>query len=235
MPGNPELLADAWRSQLTDAAAWLRECSDWLLSNDLDMQCPMEADPLDLADELISLAAQSCPHTRATPALPEERTAFDSSYNAGQSDFEYDPEGAWAAHENCGSHVHVAPIAPLQDEEAVKRAFREAYELGFLEGYEITPRWHLDEAEGRIEALRQMEGLSEAWSDYRAGASIPSPDGLREMQLVEIIQEFRRAYRDLLRDRGDELCSPEVLSRFRMVDADAYVAALRASPNGMEK
>lgn len=34
------------------AEAWLRQCSAWLLSNDLDMQCPMKADPLDIADDL---------------------------------------------------------------------------------------------------------------------------------------------------------------------------------------
>jgi hypothetical protein len=37
---------------LDAAATWLRECSGWLLSNDLDMTCPMETDPLDLADDL---------------------------------------------------------------------------------------------------------------------------------------------------------------------------------------
>ena len=34
------------------AETWLRECSTWLLTNDLDMQCPLEADPLDIADDL---------------------------------------------------------------------------------------------------------------------------------------------------------------------------------------
>ena len=38
-------------------AAWLRQCSSWLLENDLDMTCPMEADPLDLADGLEALAS----------------------------------------------------------------------------------------------------------------------------------------------------------------------------------
>lgn len=34
---------------------WLRQCSDWLLTNDLDMQCPMDEDPIDLANALSAL------------------------------------------------------------------------------------------------------------------------------------------------------------------------------------
>lgn len=34
------------------AAKWLRECSTWMLTNDLDMRCPMETDPLSLAEDL---------------------------------------------------------------------------------------------------------------------------------------------------------------------------------------
>lgn len=37
---------------MRDASAWFRECSSWLLMHDLDMQCPMQADPLDIADAL---------------------------------------------------------------------------------------------------------------------------------------------------------------------------------------
>lgn len=33
---------------LLDLKAWLQQCHDWLLETDLDMQCPMDADPLDL-------------------------------------------------------------------------------------------------------------------------------------------------------------------------------------------
>lgn len=43
------------------AAAWLRECHDWLLSNDLDMCCPMVENPLDLAEELEAIAAMPVP------------------------------------------------------------------------------------------------------------------------------------------------------------------------------
>lgn len=50
MPTNPDLAA------LSAAAKWLRECSNWLLSTNLDMKCPMMADPLDLADDLDALA-----------------------------------------------------------------------------------------------------------------------------------------------------------------------------------
>lgn len=39
---------DAIRRTVT----WLRQCSDWLLETDLDMECPMEIDPLSLAEEL---------------------------------------------------------------------------------------------------------------------------------------------------------------------------------------
>lgn len=42
---------------IQQAAAWLRECSSWLLTNDFDMACPMEADPLDLADNLGAIIA----------------------------------------------------------------------------------------------------------------------------------------------------------------------------------
>lgn len=37
--------------------AWLSECSDWMLANDLDMQCPMETDPVDVADAVTALQA----------------------------------------------------------------------------------------------------------------------------------------------------------------------------------
>lgn len=36
----------------------LRECSSWLLRTDLDMQCPMETDPLNIADELTALTTR---------------------------------------------------------------------------------------------------------------------------------------------------------------------------------
>lgn len=35
-----------------DLKAWLLQCHDWLLSSDLDMQCPMQTDPLDLVDRI---------------------------------------------------------------------------------------------------------------------------------------------------------------------------------------
>jgi len=40
------------------AEQWLRACSDWLLSNDLDMQMPdgiLDTDPLDIADDLAAM------------------------------------------------------------------------------------------------------------------------------------------------------------------------------------
>jgi hypothetical protein len=39
------------------AERWLRECSTWLLTNDLDMQAPdtLDEDPLDIADALAAL------------------------------------------------------------------------------------------------------------------------------------------------------------------------------------
>jgi len=46
---------DATATGLKEAIAWLRECSDWLLTNDLDMSCPMQTDPLDIADNLEAL------------------------------------------------------------------------------------------------------------------------------------------------------------------------------------
>lgn len=54
MPTDTADRADA----LMAAETWLRECSTWLLRNDLDMQCPMTTDPLDLADALRALATQ---------------------------------------------------------------------------------------------------------------------------------------------------------------------------------
>jgi hypothetical protein len=40
------------------ASAWLRECSTWLLETDLDMTCPMQTDPLDIADDLDAALAK---------------------------------------------------------------------------------------------------------------------------------------------------------------------------------
>ncbi len=36
---------------------WLRQCSSWMLAEDLDLTCPMKTDPLDLADDLPALLA----------------------------------------------------------------------------------------------------------------------------------------------------------------------------------
>lgn len=47
---------DKQQSAVTEAIEWLRECSTWMLSNDLDMTCPMETDPLDIADRRSALA-----------------------------------------------------------------------------------------------------------------------------------------------------------------------------------
>jgi hypothetical protein len=45
-----EIVADG--QLLLDCKAWLQECHDWLLTTDLDMQCPMEVDPLDLIERI---------------------------------------------------------------------------------------------------------------------------------------------------------------------------------------
>lgn len=48
--------------RLERAEAWLRACSAWLLSNDLDMKMPsgiLDTDPLDIADELAALARRT--------------------------------------------------------------------------------------------------------------------------------------------------------------------------------
>lgn len=59
-------VADDVSAAMVEASTWLRQCSDWLLSNDLDMKCPMEKDPLDIADALDILAAlpKRGPHLR---------------------------------------------------------------------------------------------------------------------------------------------------------------------------
>lgn len=67
-------------------------------------------------------------------------------------------------HENLLS-VRQSDLAAIT--EIAESAFKEAYQLGFLEGYECEPRYHLDE-EGAATALLQCDGTSEAWSDYRA-------------------------------------------------------------------
>ena len=41
--------------QLSAAATWLRQCHDWMMTNDLDMQCPMETSPEDIAISLESI------------------------------------------------------------------------------------------------------------------------------------------------------------------------------------
>ena len=38
--------------QLSAAATWLRQCHDWMMTHDLDMQCPMETSPEDIAISL---------------------------------------------------------------------------------------------------------------------------------------------------------------------------------------
>ena len=40
-------------------AAWLRECHDWMLANDLDGGCPMDENPLDLAEDLEAIPAMT--------------------------------------------------------------------------------------------------------------------------------------------------------------------------------
>jgi len=46
-------------AKLAEIEQWLRDCHSWLMSTDLDMQCPMDTDPLDLADDLAALRAQA--------------------------------------------------------------------------------------------------------------------------------------------------------------------------------
>jgi len=41
------------------AAKWLRECHDWMLAKDLDGECPMQADPLDIAEALEALTPRA--------------------------------------------------------------------------------------------------------------------------------------------------------------------------------
>lgn len=48
----------------TEAEAWLRAISDWLLANDHDMTLPsgvLDTDPLDIADRLAALTPSPCP------------------------------------------------------------------------------------------------------------------------------------------------------------------------------
>jgi hypothetical protein len=83
---------------LRGSEKWLRECSDWLLANDLDMTCPMQIDPLDLADQ--SSAAITAIEAATQPSEGEvERVAraichgigdtfgdFPNTHNAAQWD-----------------------------------------------------------------------------------------------------------------------------------------------------
>lgn len=66
---------------LSRTETWLRECSSWLLSSDLDMQCPMETDPLDLADDLKTLAALPSPSPGLT--IPDELQELSEKATAG--------------------------------------------------------------------------------------------------------------------------------------------------------
>lgn len=55
MPDQREYLLNAIVEDgalLQDIRKWLVECHDWLLSNDLDMQCPMQTDPLDFVERI---------------------------------------------------------------------------------------------------------------------------------------------------------------------------------------
>lgn len=62
-------------------------------------------------------------------------------------------------------------------EGVAEHAFKEAYQLGFLEGYECEPRCDLSDPEGQQAALMQCDGTSEAWSDFRAAAKFLAPKG----------------------------------------------------------
>lgn len=54
LPRGQEGVGEA--DALVRAEKWLRACSDWLLTTDLDMGCPMDEDPLDIADDLAALS-----------------------------------------------------------------------------------------------------------------------------------------------------------------------------------
>lgn len=63
--------------------AWLSECSDWMLANDLDMQCPMETDPVDVADAVTALQATVERQATEIARLREALTVIRGSGKAG--------------------------------------------------------------------------------------------------------------------------------------------------------
>jgi hypothetical protein len=91
---HTEIGDDARARAVSAASAWLRECSTWLLSNDLDMRCPMDTDPLDIADALDAFAATPDAASvtpdagevriamiRAITALPKDRAAWQLTHD----------------------------------------------------------------------------------------------------------------------------------------------------------
>jgi hypothetical protein len=67
---------DDFRIATEQAEEWIRDCSTWLLENDLDMQIPdgvLDTDPLDIADQLAAL--------RATPQEEEGRCPSCGEYD----------------------------------------------------------------------------------------------------------------------------------------------------------
>lgn len=70
---------------LQDIRAWLVECHDWMLSNDLDMQCPMETDPLDLVERIDrSFHGDREARLEASIAAPQDSDAAVANRRASQ-------------------------------------------------------------------------------------------------------------------------------------------------------
>lgn len=70
---SPEIAEQPMGEVTQEAAAWLRECSAWMLAKDLDMGCPMESDPLDIADRLDALTPKPAdPTSVAGERMPDD-------------------------------------------------------------------------------------------------------------------------------------------------------------------
>lgn len=143
----------------TEAEAWLRAISSWLLANDHDMTLPsgvLDTDPLDIADRLAALTPSPCPgdgmrealsdifaawdaHVEAIDATRAERAVYDERYRASE---EAKREWYRAMHrfiDNPATRAALTPSA-LSGDAGEGERLRAARNDAFLAGYAAGER-----------------------------------------------------------------------------------------------
>ncbi|TZG25632.1 hypothetical protein [Sphingomonas montanisoli] len=147
---------------VVQASAWLRECSKWLLSNDLDMQCPMEADPLDLADLLDRLAFQQ----------PGGEAVIRTCDGKEQDAFE-----EWAASQNMDTKTHPIHWLFLDPKTSAARQ-------GWRGATEYWAARMKDAAPTPDAALREALAPEDAWQELVEYDDRTSPEEYPDMALI---------------------------------------------------